>query len=81
MSLDFSSERAQVIGGFLQKRYERPTPLGAVPTRDGKSQERAYDVTGLPTDSASGPARIINVDDAVHGFRASSCDQFSRSQR
>src|SRR5207245_5901393 len=58
-----------------------PTPLQAVLTRNGKPQERAHDATGLPTDPASSPAHILNVDDAVHRFRAPSRNQLPRSQR
>ena len=79
--LNFVSERAEVIGRFLQKGYERPTPLRAVPTRNGKPKERTYDATGLPTDPSSSPTRIAYVDDAVHRYRPPSGNQLARSQR
>ena len=81
MTPDLVSERAGLIGRFLQKRYEMPAPLRAVPTRNGKPKERAHDAAGLPTDASSSTARLLNVDDAVHGYCAPSCNQLSRSQR
>src|SRR5712692_2647861 len=69
------SDRADFIDGFLQKRYERPAPLRAVPTRNGKPKERAHDATNVPTDSTRSPPRLPNMDDPIHRHSASSRDQ------
>jgi hypothetical protein len=79
--VDPASDRAEVRGGLLQKRYEMPTPLRAVPTRNGKPKERTDDATGLPTDPPSSPTNFTNMDDAVHRRRAPSSNQLSRCER
>ncbi len=80
-TVDLGSARAEVRGGFLQKRYEMLAPLWAFPTRNGKPKERIDDAAGLPSDSPSSPTGISHMDDAVHGHCASSGYQLSRCKR